>query len=112
MAAALGGLPFGLDLVIPPGMPERDNRDEIEAAIPEEHRASIAGVRERYGVPDDGKLGERSRFDRSEEMARGPSRSMLRRCCSKSTSPIVTDTSERIDGTIRSSGKPASAHVV
>ena len=70
MAAALGDLPFGLDLVIPPGMPERDNRDEIEAAIPDEHRAFIAGVRQKYGVPDDGNPGKRSRFVRSEEMAR------------------------------------------
>lgn len=70
MAAALGELPYGLDLVIPPGMPERDNRDEIEAAIPSEHRAFVEGLREKYGVPDDGNPGKRSRFVRSEQMAR------------------------------------------
>ncbi len=70
MAAELGDLPFGLDLVIPPGMPERDNRAEIEAAIPAEHRAFVDGLRSRYGVPDDGNPGKRSRFVRSEQMAR------------------------------------------
>ncbi len=70
MADVLGDRPYGLDLVIPPGMPERDNRAEIEAAIPDEHRAFIAGLRARYEVPDDGNPGMRSRFVRSEEMAR------------------------------------------
>ncbi len=70
MGSELGDLPFGVDLVIPPGMPERDNRDEIEAAIPAEHRAFIASMRHKYGVPDDGNPGMRSRFVRSEQMAR------------------------------------------
>ncbi len=46
MDSELGDLPYGIDLVIPPGMPERDNRDEIEAAIPDGHRAFVAGLRE------------------------------------------------------------------
>jgi NAD(P)H-dependent flavin oxidoreductase YrpB (nitropropane dioxygenase family) len=70
METALGSLPFGLDLVIPPGMPERDNRDEIEAAIPDEHRAFVDQLRDRYRIPDDGQPGQRSRFVRSEQMAR------------------------------------------
>ncbi len=70
MAKALGDLPYGLDLVIPPGMPERDNRDEIERAIPDEHRAFITDLRAKYQVPDDGNPGKRSRFVRSEQMAR------------------------------------------
>ncbi len=70
MAAELGDLPYGLDLVIPPGMPERDNRSEIEAAIPDEHRRFVASLRDKYGVPDDGEAGMRSRFVRSEDMAR------------------------------------------
>ena len=70
MAAELGDLPFGLDLVIPNGMPERDDRDEIEAAIPDEHRDFVAELRRRHAVPDDGEPGMRSRFVRSEAMAR------------------------------------------
>jgi len=70
MDAELGDLPYGIDLVIPPGMPERDNRDEIEAAIPDEHRAFVNQLRERFDVPDDGEPGMRSRFVRSEDVAR------------------------------------------
>ena len=70
MAQELGDLPYGIDLVIPPGMPERDNRDEVEAAIPEEHKQFVAGLREKYGVPDDGMPGMRTRFIRSEASAR------------------------------------------
>lgn len=70
MDAELGELPYGIDLVIPPGMPERDNRAEIEAAIPDEHRRFVAGLRDRFGVPDDGEPGMRSRFVRSEATAR------------------------------------------
>lgn len=70
MAAELGDLPYGIDLVIPPGMPEKDNRSEIEAAIPEEHRRFVEGLRDKYGVPDDGMPGMRTRFIRSEDSAR------------------------------------------
>lgn len=70
MAAALGDRPYGIDLVIPNGMPERDNRDEIEASIPEGHRAFVRDLRAKYEVPDDGEPGMRSRFVRSEDMAR------------------------------------------
>ena len=70
MAAEVGDLPHGLDLVIPPGMPEHDNRDDIEAAIPDAHRRFVSGIREKYGVPDDGEAGARSRFVRSIDSAR------------------------------------------
>lgn len=70
MASALGDLPYGLDLVIPPNMPEQDNRPDIEAAIPEGHREFVDSLRAKYEVPDDGLAGKRSRFVRSEDMAR------------------------------------------
>ena len=66
----LGDRPYGIDLVIPNGMPEQDNRAEIEAAIPEAHRRFVAEIRARHGVPDDGQPGMRSRFVRSEQTAR------------------------------------------
>lgn len=65
-----GGLPYGIDLVIPPGMPDKDNRLEIEAAIPAQHKAFVAELRQKFEVPADGESGKRSRFVRSEEMAR------------------------------------------
>ena len=66
----LGDLPYGLDLVIPSGMPENDSRKEIEDAIPQGHRDFVTGLRTKYGVPDDGLPGMRSRFVRSEDSAR------------------------------------------
>ena len=41
---------FGVDLVLPPGMPEFNSRDEIEAEIPEYHESiapNSAGIRTR-----------------------------------------------------------------
>ena len=70
MDRELGDLPYGLDLVIPSGMPEKDSRDEIEAAIPQGHREFVKGLRDKYEIPDDGLPGMRSRFVRSEDSAR------------------------------------------
>lgn len=70
MKAELGDLPWGVDLVIPAGMPESDDRAAIEATLPAEHVAFVDAMRERHGVPDDGLPGMRSRFVRSEETAR------------------------------------------
>jgi NAD(P)H-dependent flavin oxidoreductase YrpB (nitropropane dioxygenase family) len=64
----VGDKPFGIDLVMPPGMPEHDNRDAIEAEIPEEHRTFVNGIIEKYKVPEATKAGMRSRFVRSTEM--------------------------------------------
>lgn len=66
----VGGRPFGVDLVLPKGMPERDDRSAIEERIPDGHRAFVSGLAKTYGVPDDGGTGMRSRFVRSEESAR------------------------------------------
>ena len=70
MKDELGDLPWGVDLVIPSGMPDTDDRAAIEAELPEEHVAFVASLREKYAVPDDGLPGYRSRFVRSEETAR------------------------------------------
>jgi NAD(P)H-dependent flavin oxidoreductase YrpB (nitropropane dioxygenase family) len=65
----VGDRPFGIDLVLPKGMPERNNREEIEQQIPAGHRDFVEGLRTKYGVRDDGGTGARSRFVRSEEVA-------------------------------------------
>lgn len=67
--AQVGDLPFGVNLVLPTGMPEHDNRAEIEAQLPSRHRDFVRQLRDKYKVPDSDKAGERSRFVRSEEMA-------------------------------------------
>jgi NAD(P)H-dependent flavin oxidoreductase YrpB (nitropropane dioxygenase family) len=66
--AAVGDKPFGIDLVMPPGMPEHDNRDAIEAEIPADHRSFVNGIIKKYQVPAATKAGMRSRFVRSTEM--------------------------------------------
>lgn len=70
ISKALDGQPFGVDLVLPQNMPDHDDRESIEVTLPAEHREFIAGMRAKYAVPDDGLPGMRSRFVRSEEMAR------------------------------------------
>ncbi len=65
----IGNRPFGVDLVLPPGMPERNNREEIEEALPPGHRDFVEGLYGKYGVLRDGGSGMRSRFVRSQEVA-------------------------------------------
>lgn len=66
----VGDRPFGIDLVIPRGMPAADNREDIEAQLPVEHRAFVEHLYEKYSIPAPTKAGARSRFVRSEESAR------------------------------------------
>ncbi len=65
----VGDRPFGVDLVLPNGMPPRDDREAIERELPEAHRRFVAGLYQQYGVPPATKAGMRSRFVRSVEMA-------------------------------------------
>jgi len=74
----IGPRPFGVDLVLPKGMPERNNREEIEARLPREHVAFVDHLYDKYGVPRDGMSGPRSRFVRSDEMARRQADVVLR----------------------------------
>ena len=66
--ALIPDLPFGVDLVLPPGMPEHNSRAEIEAEIPAEHRAFVDGLIEKYNVPPATEPGMRTRFIRSKEI--------------------------------------------
>lgn len=65
----VGDRPFGIDLVIPKGMPAHNNREEIEAQIPVEHRAFVDHLYEKYSIGRPMRAGSRSRFVRSEEVA-------------------------------------------
>lgn len=64
-----GDRPIGVDLVLPKGMPERDDREAIEEKIPPTHRRFVEDLSERYRVPPASGPGMRSRFVRSEDMA-------------------------------------------
>lgn len=65
----VGDRPFGIDLVVPKGMPATNNREEIEQQIPSEHRAFVEHIAQKYDVKPGSGPGMRSRFVRSEEMA-------------------------------------------
>jgi NAD(P)H-dependent flavin oxidoreductase YrpB (nitropropane dioxygenase family) len=64
----VGDRPFGVDLVLPDGMPEHNSREAIEAHIPDEHRAFVAGLIDKYQVPEPSGPGMRTRFIRSAEI--------------------------------------------
>jgi NAD(P)H-dependent flavin oxidoreductase YrpB (nitropropane dioxygenase family) len=73
----VGDRPFGVDLVLPRGMPAMNDRAAIEAQLPEPHRKFVAGFHEKYKVPAATKSGMRSRFVRSEEVAAAQIRAVL-----------------------------------
>jgi len=64
----VGDRPFGVDLVLPPGMPEHNSREAIEAEIPLEHKDFVQSIIDRYQVPPASGPGMRTRFIRSSEI--------------------------------------------
>ena len=64
----VGNKPFGVDLVLPPGMPTHNSREAIEAEIPLEHRQFVDNLIEEYNVPNASEPGMRTRFIRSKEI--------------------------------------------
>ena len=64
----VGDKPFGVDLVLPDGMPEHNSRDAIEAHIPDGHREFVQGIVDKYEVPEPSGPGMRTRFIRSSEI--------------------------------------------
>jgi len=64
----VGDRPFGVDLVLPDGMPEHNSREAIEEHIPDEHRTFVEGLVDKYAVPEPSGPGMRTRFIRSKEI--------------------------------------------
>ena len=64
----VGDKSFGVDLVLPDGMPEHNSREEIERHIPDEHRSFVEGLVDKYDVPEPSGPGMRTRFIRSTEI--------------------------------------------
>jgi len=64
----VGNRPFGVDLVLPDGMPEHNSREAIERHIPDEHRSFVTGLIDKYEVPEPSVPGMRTRFIRSAEI--------------------------------------------
>jgi NAD(P)H-dependent flavin oxidoreductase YrpB (nitropropane dioxygenase family) len=48
---ALGDLPFGVDLLLPAGVPDRSDPDAVAARIPGVHRDFVRALRDKYQVP-------------------------------------------------------------
>jgi len=65
----VGNRPFGINLVLPSGMPETNDRAAIEAQLPAAHQDFVRKLQEKYAVPAATEPGMRSRFVRSEEIA-------------------------------------------
>jgi len=64
----VGDKPFGVDLVLPDGMPEHNSREAIEAHVPDAHREFVQGIVDKYEVPEPSGPGMRTRFIRSKEI--------------------------------------------
>ena len=75
---AVGKLPFGVNLVLPDGMPEDNNRAAIEAQLPAAHRQFVQGIYKKYAVPAGTGPGERSKFVRSNQVAAQQLEAVLR----------------------------------
>lgn len=73
----VGDKPFGVDLVLPPGMPEHNSREAIEAEIPEAHKNFVRQLVETYQVPPASQPGMRTRFIRSTEIEQAQLRAVL-----------------------------------
>jgi len=69
--------PFGVDLVLPPGMPEHNSRQAIEAEIPQQHKDFVQGLIDKYQVPEATQPGMRTRFIRSTEIEQAQLRAVL-----------------------------------
>lgn len=75
--ALVGDKPFGVDLVLPPDMPEHNSREAIEAEIPAEHKAFVQKLIDRYQVPEATEPGMRTRFIRSTEIEQAQLRAVI-----------------------------------
>ena len=68
LVAAAGGRATGIDLLLPKLAVETGDRAASEAAIPDAHRAFVAGLRDKYAVPPASRQGFRNRQVRSEAL--------------------------------------------
>lgn len=64
----VGSRPFGVDLVIPGKIPEKNDRAAQEKLVPQGHRDFVEGLARKYDVPEPTRPGMRTRFIRSTEI--------------------------------------------
>ncbi|MFZ9407363.1 MAG: NAD(P)H-dependent flavin oxidoreductase [Burkholderiaceae bacterium] len=65
-----GKAPIGVNLVLPPGMPEDNDPGALTRDLPARHVDFVKGLYDKYGVPAPKRKGMRTRFLRSNEIAR------------------------------------------
>lgn len=65
---AVGARPFGVDLMLPPGMPARADPAQVAGHLPQAHRDFVDGLRRRYAVPPATRPTFFTRFVRSQEL--------------------------------------------
>ncbi|TXL65305.1 NAD(P)H-dependent flavin oxidoreductase [Zeimonas arvi] len=64
----VGDAPFGVDLMLPPGVPERSDPEEIARHIPEGHRRFVQDLGRKYDVPQATRETFFTSFVRSREL--------------------------------------------
>lgn len=47
----VGDKPYGVDLLLPQSVGDETDRASVQAKLPEQHKAFVAGLMEKYGVP-------------------------------------------------------------
>ena len=77
LRAKAGDTPIGVNLVLPPGMPEENDPEALKRELPERHKAFVARLYEKYDVPPPRRAGMRTRFLRSNEVARAQMEAVL-----------------------------------
>ena len=108
----VGDKPFGVDLVLPPGMPEHNSREAIEAEIPEAHKDFVQGIIDKYAVPDATEPGMRTRFIRSSEIEEAQIQAVLDSsvnmfaCGIGAPAPVIAEAKARDKTTLALIGSP------
>jgi len=77
LRALAGDVPIGVNLVLPPGMPEDNDPQALERELPQRHKDFVRGLYEKYRVPPPQRRGMRTRFLRSNEVARAQMEAVL-----------------------------------
>ena len=108
----VGNRPFGVDLVLPPGMPEHNSREAIQAEIPQEHTEFVQQLIDHFEVPKASKPGMRTRFIRSKEIEQAQLRAVMESdvdmlaCGIGAPADVVAEAKDRGKATLALIGSP------
>lgn len=94
---------FGLNLMLPENVPSDANRAQLEAQIPQEHRAFVESLYGKYHVPREDLMGERNRIVRSKAFFE--EQIVAAASTSADFFAMAIGASRRVSDVMRSSGK-------